>query len=141
MRDVMSDHKQPNLAHYVIVRDDLPAGVVAAMIVHAAGESAAKFNNDDDGRFRGATAIVLSVPGLLELGALSDTLKVNHIQRVEVSESSAPYTGQLMAVGVVPADRSKIQQFFTGIKVWQPPTPEPLPPQRVEFVDNKQSWV
>ena len=68
------------LCHYVIVRSDLARGVQAAQIVHAAGESS-------PGNLpEGTHAIVLAVPGELELDSVATRLKAAGIQFVRIEE-------------------------------------------------------
>lgn len=92
------------LTHYIIVRRDLPLGVCAAMITHAAGESGALYSNPEDGRFRHATAVVLEVKNEEKLWAANRLLTDNQVQRIMVSEIGGPYDGQFMAIGLVPVE-------------------------------------
>jgi hypothetical protein len=93
------------LTHYVFVRRDLPLGVLAAMVTHAAGESGALYCDAYDGRFRGATAVVLEARNELHLDKIAENLRLMDIPCVEVWENSGPYAEQLMAIGVVPRER------------------------------------
>jgi peptidyl-tRNA hydrolase len=95
------------LCHYIIVRRDLPLGVLAAMITHAAGESAALYSDPEDGRFRHAIAVVLEVKTEEDLLEANEYLFSNNIQRVLVKESGGPYDGQYMAIGLVPLERNE----------------------------------
>lgn len=96
------------LTHYIIVRRDLPLGVVCAMVTHAAGESGALYGDPYDGRFRHATAVVLEVKNESELKSLMMVLRRADLQHVVVSESDPPYNGSLMAIGLVPTERDKV---------------------------------
>ena len=96
------------LTHYIIVRRDLPLGTLAAMITHAAGESSAYYEDPYDGRFRGAHAVVLGVDSEKALDRLADKLFDLDIPNVRIRESSYPWNGALMAVGVVPGEKEKI---------------------------------
>lgn len=95
------DQSQQNpLTHYVIVRADLPIGIIAAMIAHAAGESSPGSLPE------GTHAIVLSVPDEATLHALLARLTLSGLAWHPVYEPDAPYFGQLMAIGVAPVLRS-----------------------------------
>lgn len=96
------------LTHYIIVRKDLPLGVLAAMVTHAAGESAVLYQNPEDGRFRRARAVVLEAVNELALQDVSRRLEKLGIQRVEIVESGPIYSGELMAVGVVPTESQSV---------------------------------
>ena len=106
-----------SLVHYIIVRRDLPLGVMAAMVTHAAGESGAIYRDPLDGRFRGATAVVL---GAKNQDAILDALVYmdkKNIQHVAVVESGAPYDGQFMAIGIVPGNRDKLGPLMAEFQV------------------------
>lgn len=75
------------------------------MVTHAAGESGALYSDSYDGRFRGATAVVLEARNELHLDKIAERLRQLDIQCVEVWENSGPYATQLMAIGVVPRER------------------------------------
>ena len=92
------------LTHYILVRRDLPLGVVAAMITHAAGESGSRYCDCYDGGFRGARAVVLGFADEPTLLRAAEKLRRHCIDAVRVNESDDPYDGALMAVGVVPID-------------------------------------
>lgn len=89
----MSEHR---VSHYCIVRDDLPRGVIAAQLVHAAGESAG-------GELPpGVRAVVLAVPderSLVRVAARLHDLGVPH--RV-IREPDPPWCGAAMAIGMCP---------------------------------------
>lgn len=104
------------LIHYCIVRRDLPLGVLAAMLVHAAGESAALYQDPYDGRFRGSVAVVLEAKDEADLIESSQHLRTTGVQLVEIHENSGPYQGQLMAIGLVPGDRDTLSQIMAN---WQ----------------------
>lgn len=94
-----------NIAHYIFVRRDLPLGVIAAMVTHAAGESAPLYQ-DENGHFRGATAVVLEAKDEAHLHKISEYLWYHDLDKVEIYESSEPYANQLMAIGLVPLERT-----------------------------------
>lgn len=97
-----------SLTHYILVRRDLPLGVCAAMIAHAAGESGAMYENPEDGRFRHAIVVVLGVKSQSELRVAELILRKNNIPAVSIDESDGPYAGQFLAIGVVPCERVKV---------------------------------
>lgn len=105
-----------SLIHYVIVRNDLPLGILAAMVSHAAGESAHSYADPYDGRFRGATAVVLEVKDELNLHKVAMKLRDCAVAHVEIVEGAEPYANQLMAVGVVPGERKDLEGFFKGFQ-------------------------
>jgi len=94
-----------NLVHYIFVRRDLPIGIIASQITHAAGESAALYQDVYGKRFPGATAVVLEAKDELGLQKIRDHLKSLDIQYLEVHESEGIYHGQFMAIGIVPTER------------------------------------
>lgn len=102
------------LIHYILVRKDLPLGVMAAMVTHAAGESAALHEN-----FRGCVACVLEAKNESALKEAIKTFELADLQYVVVSEPSPPYDGAFMAIGVVPGERdtlSPIMKSFQCLK-------------------------
>lgn len=105
-----------NLIHYIIVRRDLPLGTMAAMVTHAAGESGALYQDPYDGRFRGATAVVLEAEDRDDLLDAADYLDTQGVQYVVVLESSPPYDGQAMAIGIVPEDRAVLGPIMKDFK-------------------------
>lgn len=96
------------LTHYIIVRKDIPLGVVAAMITHVAGESGALYQDSYDGRFRGARAVVLAVENELDLYKAGAYLFKHEIQFVDMKEHGGPYDGQYMAIGLVPIESETV---------------------------------
>ncbi len=104
-----------SLVHYIFVRRDLPIGTIAAMVTHAAGESAAKYESKQDNIFNepifnGATAVVLEAKDEKHLNWIADYLFSLSIDFTEVHESGGPYSGQFMAIGVVPAEREAVSE-------------------------------
>lgn len=91
------------------MRQDLPLGVIGAMLIHAAGESST--GSLEDGTF----AIALAVADESELKAVLARLSKNGIALRAIYEPDPPYSGQLMAIGVRPAIRSSIRQFLSSI--------------------------
>ncbi|MGD9728627.1 MAG: peptidyl-tRNA hydrolase [Nitrospira sp.] len=98
--------------HYVIVRADLPRGLQAAQIVHAAGESAANSEVPD-----GTHAVVLQVNDEEHLLGVAEKLWWAGIENYKlIIEPDLPLfedrplqDGQGTAIGIPPtADRKKI---------------------------------
>ena len=105
------------LTHYIFVRRDLPVGILAAMVTHAAGESSSLYTNHGrQGRFRGATAVVLEAENEQDLKILLKFLKLNKVKHVPIIESEGPYAEQLMAVGIMPIQRKLGNKLFAGSK-------------------------
>lgn len=100
------------LTHYVIVRDDLPRGVLAAQIVHAAGESSPGTLPPD------TTAVVLRVGSEAELARLEARLAEGDVSHRAIREPDAPWHGALMAIGLAPvADRGRLRAYTRGLKL------------------------
>jgi len=89
----------------VIVRPDLPKGLLAAQVVHAAGESTVKPVPS------GTYAIVLAHEGLEEL---SRELCAQGVVHKPIVENSGPYAGMMTAIGVMPQLRSKLRRYFSS---------------------------
>lgn len=96
------------LTRYVVVRRDLPHGLQAAQIVHAAGESASQRLPP------GTFAIVLSVEGPSELEAQA-RLGARNVRHTLIRENDPPYSGQATAIGVEPAHRSVLRRHFSAL--------------------------
>jgi len=97
------------LAHYVVIRKDLPLGILAAQLVHAAGESS-------PGNLPpGTHAIVLEVPDEPALAALGRRLVLAGVAHVRIVEDAQPWTGQLMALGLVPVPREEVRRRLSSL--------------------------
>ena len=103
------------LTHYVIVRRDLPLGVVTAMVTHAAGESGALYADEYDGRFRDCRAVVLGVDNEAALRKAEVKLQRNGVRHVSIVESGEMYKDQLMSIGLVPTHPETHCDFGTTI--------------------------
>jgi peptidyl-tRNA hydrolase len=100
----------PSATHYVIVRDDLPLGFLAAQVVHAAGESSP--GNIESG----TNAVVLAVGSEPALLVIERALQRAGIRHVSVREPDPPYHGQLTAIGLCPVvDRSKVKPILSRL--------------------------
>jgi hypothetical protein len=93
----------------VIVRSDLPRGVQAAQIAHAAGESS------PGGLASGTYAVVLGVTDEATLASVCVRLEAAGIASVKIYEPDAPFHGALMAVGVVPRKKSEVQRTLSSL--------------------------
>ncbi len=103
---------EETLRHYVIVRADLPKGVMAAQIIHAAGESALRPIPE------GTHAYALEVDNEDQLRAMSDRLRAGGVPHVLVVEPDAPYHGQAMAIGCIPTvDRERVRRHTSHLRL------------------------
>lgn len=90
------------LHHYVIVRRDLPVGLAAAQIIHAAGESARLGASLPPGTH----AVALFADDQEQLAEIGRALDAAGIPCVAIREDDPPYAGQLVAVGCAPVERT-----------------------------------
>lgn len=97
------------LTHYIIVRNDMPLGVLAAQVTHAAGESSP--GNLTPGTY----AVVLAAQSAQELEDLHDRLADLQVPHSVVRESSGPLAGQMTAIGVQPAPREEVKRLFSSM--------------------------
>jgi peptidyl-tRNA hydrolase len=96
----------------VIVRDDLPIGVAAAQIVHAAGESSP--GSLPEGTF----AVVLSVKDEHELLCVSRDLTSSGIAHKLIREPDLPWAGAAMTIGVKPLPRSTVRSVLKHLRLY-----------------------
>ena len=87
---------ESTLTHVCIVRRDLPLGVIAAQLVHAAGESVRSALPT------GVRAVVLAVPDAAALVRLHRRLGDLGLDHHLVREPDSPWCGAPMAIGIVP---------------------------------------
>lgn len=96
-----------------MVRRDLPLGVIAAQLVHAAGESST-------GDLPPNThAIVLMTVNEERLLALERELLENKIKHRSIREPDRPWNGQLMAIGIEPRPKQDIQKYFAQLPLFK----------------------
>jgi peptidyl-tRNA hydrolase len=95
----------------VIVRSDLPRGLQAAQVVHAAGESSP--GNLAPGTF----AVVLSVANEEELLDVGARLLRERVPFVPIYEPDAPFSGALMAIGLRPARKEVLRRHVSSLKL------------------------
>lgn len=98
----------------MLVRTDIPLGVAAAMIVHAAGESAA-FNPPTPGTF----AVVLGVDSAAALEAVDAQLAQHGVSRIMIREPDPPWNGQPMSIGVTPIARENVRGVLRHLRLYQ----------------------
>lgn len=98
-----------------MVRSDVPRGVQAAQIAHAAGESS-------PGNLpNGTHVVVLTAPSEDALEAVSARLRARGIEHTRIIEPDAPYGagdgihGQLMALGCVPGRKEVIGRALSSL--------------------------
>ncbi|MCB9569401.1 MAG: hypothetical protein H6710_19660 [Myxococcales bacterium] len=100
------------LTHYCIVRADLPRGVLAAQLIHAAGESA------PGGLPRGTTAVALAADDEAHLELVEGRLRALGIDHVAIREPDPPWSGALMAIGLAPVvDRRALARVCAGLRL------------------------
>ena len=94
-----------------MVRQDLPTGVLAAQLIHAAGESA-----PDGSVPTGTFAVALGARSLDELQTIERKLLEHGIPHRAVREPDAPWNGELMAIGIEPLeDRSRLKKITSSL--------------------------
>jgi hypothetical protein len=97
--------------HYCIVRDDLPRGVLAAQLIHAAGESSERVVS-------GTHAVALAAKDEAHLSRIEAKLQRRGIAHTAIREPDAPYNGALMAIGIEPvADRRLVRPVTKGLRL------------------------
>jgi peptidyl-tRNA hydrolase len=106
-----SRRAQP-LTHYCLIRQDLPRGVLAAQLIHAAGESA---SGDLP---TGTIAVALAARDEPHLASLELELRRLGIPHRAIREPDTPWNGALMAIGIVPiADRALVREVTGGLRL------------------------
>ena len=91
--------------HYCIVRADLPRGVLAAQLIHAAGESS------PGGLPKGTRAVALAARDEPDLARIERHLQQLCIDHRAIREPDPPWDGALMAIGLVPVcDRTTLRR-------------------------------
>jgi len=104
----------PTLYHYAITRSDIPRGLQAAQLIHAAGESARLAASLPPGTH----AIALEVHNEAALAALGCALDAARITHTKIYENDLPYDGQLMGIGIAPLPRSpQLKRLLGGVKL------------------------
>lgn len=94
------------------MRADLPRGVLAAQVVHAAGESSPGALPPN------TTAVVLSVRSEAHLERIEARLVAGGVAHRAIREPDAPWQGALMAIGICPvADRGPLRAYTRGLQL------------------------
>jgi peptidyl-tRNA hydrolase len=93
----------------VIVRADLPRGIQAAQVCHAAGESS------PGGLGPGTYAVVLAVPDEVSLAREEARLRAAGVALTAVHEPDPPYHGQLMALGLHPRRKEVLRRHVASL--------------------------
>ena len=97
------------MTQYIIVRADLPIGMIAAQVAHAAGAGSERHPPE-------VHVVVLSVRSEAELLSASARLVSAEIAQTLVVEVDHPYEGQAMAVGCeLLRDRRTIRQCLSSL--------------------------
>ncbi len=89
------------MSHYIIIRDDLSIGDLAAQVTHAAGESS-------PGNLPEHTIAVVLGVNPQELEDVSAILTKHDIAHRRIVEVDPPFCGQLMALGVIPRPKRDV---------------------------------
>ena len=98
----------------MIVRDDLPPGTQAAMIVHAAGHSAQLPGTSPAAPPTIAVALHASLDDLLALHRALDERDLPHVL---VRAPDEPWRDAPMAIGVVPMPRERVRRLFAHLRL------------------------
>lgn len=99
------------LTHFCIVRRDLPRGVLAAQLIHAAGESSTQVP-------KGTFAIALAAKSEAHLMSIERKLQRLGIPHHAIRESDTPWNGALMAIGLPPTpDRSRVKPITKSLQL------------------------
>lgn len=97
--------------HYCIIRQDLPVGVLAAQLIHAAGESASGVES-------GTYAVALAAKDEAHLEFIEARLRRLCIPHKAIREPDPPWNGALMAIGIEPVlDRQPLKKVTKNLKL------------------------
>lgn len=105
-------HHSAPLTHYVVVRADLPRGVLAAQVIHAAGDSV-------HGELPERThAVALAARDREHLERIEQQLIDARIPHRAIREPDPPWCGALMAIGLEPVvDRRPLRRVLSALSV------------------------
>ena len=93
------------------MRRDLPLGVLAAQLTHAAGESSERIPS-------GTYAVVLSADNESHILKIESKLVQLGIEHHAVREPDEPWNGALMAIGISPTkDRSMVRPVTRALRL------------------------
>ncbi len=96
--------------HVCIVRRDLPRGTLAAMLIHAAGESSGSVPP-------GTHAVALAAEDETHLERIERRLIFERIPHVAIREPDPPWCGALMAIGLPPALRRSLPSLLNQLSL------------------------
>lgn len=96
--------------HFIVVREDLPKGFLAAHVAHAAGESGPAPS--------GSIAVVLGVTNEADLLAIDARLTARGVPHVLIRENAGVYDGQATAIGITPThDRKAVGKAVSSLRL------------------------
>ncbi len=94
----------------MVVRDDLPKGVLAAHILHAAGESGPAPP--------GSIAVALAVSSEADLLHVAARLDACGVAYVLIREDAGTFANQVTAIGIPPVtDRTAIRKALSHLRL------------------------
>lgn len=99
------------LVHYIVVREDLPRGLQAAQITHAAGESS------PGNLSAGTHAVVLGVRDTASLEEVARRLARAGVAHVRIEEPDPPWDGALLAIGLVPGRKEVLRRHVSSLRL------------------------
>lgn len=76
---------------------------MVAQVIHAAGESSGDIPS-------GTYAVALVAKSEIQLLAIEKSLISKNIPHAAIRETDFPWSGQLMAIGIAPCDRSLVRK-------------------------------
>jgi len=98
------------LTHYCILREDLPRGVLAAQLIHAAGESS------PGDLPKNTFAVALAARDATHLEFVESKLQDLGIPHHAIREPDEPWNGALMAIGIPPVeDRNTLKKAVSSL--------------------------
>jgi hypothetical protein len=132
------------LTHYVIVRGDLPRGMMMVQAIHASGESS------PGDLTTGTHAIALSARDSAHLAETAQGLESVGLEHVRIVEDCPPYAGDLLAVGVRPGPKSVVGRTLSSLPLIRDPAPavpqnapQPTPAavEKTSLLSRAFGWV
>jgi len=115
------------MIHYLIIRRDLPFGVTLAQLSHAAANSMEDwlkselyvwFETLKWPDHKPMTVVVLGVRDELTLRRWHKKLTKRKVKHTVVKEPDGGWDNQLMAIGVWPGDRDKLEPVFKKLNTF-----------------------
>lgn len=97
------------MTQYIVVRADLPIGMIAAQVAHAAGSGSERHPPD-------VHVVVLQVPDVEGLGRIHSHLCAEGIPNTLVVESDPPYQSQPMSIGLeLVRERESVRRVLSSL--------------------------